>query len=321
MQRPSLVGSYINSLAAFLQKSGKHVAIWDLPTVASYYDKSLLIFRWNFEGPTSKPLWGKDGFQYINSPHSWYIVPLAPATYNPNGIPGKTLYDSPDDSINPGDLPPIGGQLANWNDKNPASPYSEASLNHVLKDSVPAFGQTQWSGQDIGVTGQVTPFSAVQKSIGTFQYGPGVTLFAQDPLSGSTCVAGDLAAGAQAIASGNDTTYQRPNLVTDCDSTTRWAGKRSLSAQWIHVDLGATQTVSRVTINFQSSYASQYQIQVSPDAVNWTTVANVTTDHAGPTTTTFAPASARYVKMLGVARALPQYGVSIYDFNVFASRM
>ncbi|WP_063900188.1 family 20 glycosylhydrolase [Burkholderia pseudomultivorans] len=184
MDQPSAVGTYINGLASFLKKNGKQVAIWDLPTVESYYDKSLLVFRWNFEGTTSTPLWGRDGFQYLNSPHEWYIVPGAPARYNPNGIPGESLYDAPDQSLNPGDLAPIGGQLSNWNDQALNSPYSEATLNHILKDSVAPFGQIQWSGQDVGAGGQVTPYARIQQSIGRFQYGPDATLFVTDQLTG-----------------------------------------------------------------------------------------------------------------------------------------
>ncbi|MGS0894283.1 family 20 glycosylhydrolase [Burkholderia stagnalis] len=319
MNQPAVIGGYVNGLAAFLRQQGKQAAIWDLPTVESYYDKSLLVFRWNFEGTTSKPLWGKDGFTYLNSPHAWYIVPLAAAQYNPNGISGQSLYDAPDNSLNPNDLAPVGGQISNWNDKAPGSPYPESTLNHVLKDTVPGFGQIQWSGRDLDANGQATPYVRLQQGIGQFQYGPGVTLFAQDPLSRPQCAAGDLAAGAAATASGTDTAAQTPGLVTDCDATSRWAGNRNQADQWIYVDLGATRTVSRVILNWEASYASQYQIQVSSDATNWTTVATTSASAAGPATTTFAPVAGRYVRMVALKRALTQYGVSLYAFEVFAS--
>jgi hypothetical protein len=67
--------------------------------------------------------------------------------------------------------------------------------------------------------------------------------------------------------------------------------------EWLRVDLGAGSTVARVVMIWNQSYhATQFEIQVSNDATNWTIVH---TNNAGANTTqdiSFTPVTARYVR-------------------------
>lgn len=72
-----------------------------------------------------------------------------------------------------------------------------------------------------------------------------------------------------------------PQAATDGNSTTRWAVSipdRSDPSSWIQVDLGSSRPIDKVSLNWESAYASAYKIEVSDDGQSWTTVAAVPTE-------------------------------------------
>ncbi|GLY80783.1 hypothetical protein Airi01_090500 [Actinoallomurus iriomotensis] len=102
----------------------------------------------------------------------------------------------------------------------------------------------------------------------------------------------------------------------DGDTSTRWSSAAS-DPQWLQVDLGASATVSQVVLNWETAYATAFQIQVSGDANTWTTVYSTTTGTGG-TQTLNVTGSGRYVRMYGTARAT-QYGYSLWEFQVYGT--
>ncbi len=110
--------------------------------------------------------------------------------------------------------------------------------------------------------------------------------------------------------------------VTDGDNGTRWQAKTiddiESNDQWIYVDLGFVQSINKVVLNWEAAYASKYQIQVSVDGENWTTVSEES-GMAGEMISEFAAVNARYVKMQGVQRGT-QYEYSIYEFEVYGAQ-
>ena len=82
------------------------------------------------------------------------------------------------------------------------------------------------------------------------------------------------------------------------------------------MDLGSSQQVSKVELNWEAAYASQYKIQTSTDGTTFTDAAVVSITKPGLQATTFTTRSARYVRVLGVTRAT-QYGISFWDARVF----
>jgi len=104
-------------------------------------------------------------------------------------------------------------------------------------------------------------------------------------------------------------------------TTTRWASAFA-DPQWIYVDLGASYSVNRVKLTWEAAYGRDYLVQVSSDAVNWTTIKTVagnttlTNDHTGLSGT------GRYVRMYGTARAVingASYGYSLYELEVYGT--
>ncbi len=126
-------------------------------------------------------------------------------------------------------------------------------------------------------------------------------------------VGGNLAAGRPAFSSTNETGYL-PESAFDGDGGTRWSSAFD-DDQWIYVDLGAVQTISRVVLNWEGAYGSKYKIQTSNDAVVWDDVAEETSGDGGVDEYT-TPASARFVRLLGLERA-SQWGYSLFEFEVY----
>ena len=72
-----------------------------------------------------------------------------------------------------------------------------------------------------------------------------------------------------------------------------------------------------MTLNWEAAYATAFQIQVSPDGTNWTTIYSTTTGTGGNQTLSVS-GTGRYVRMYGTARATP-YGYSLWEFGVYTT--
>jgi len=110
-----------------------------------------------------------------------------------------------------------------------------------------------------------------------------------------------------------------PNRVRDGDPSTRWSSDH-VDASWIYVDLGDAYTVNRVRLVWEAAHARKYELQVSNDAQNWTTVRVQQDGKGGTEELRFKPANARYVRMLGRQRAT-HYGYSLYEFEVYGNEV
>lgn len=86
----------------------------------------------------------------------------------------------------------------------------------------------------------------------------------------------NLATGRPVSASSADPNFPAARAV-DGDPNTRWAVAVDQRTQpgWLTVDLGTTQPIDRVTVNWEAAYATHYRVEVSNDGQNWQTVAQV----------------------------------------------
>ncbi|MDD5687550.1 MAG: fibronectin type III domain-containing protein [Elusimicrobia bacterium] len=123
---------------------------------------------------------------------------------------------------------------------------------------------------------------------------------------GTTAYASSVEAG-----NGND----NPNYVIDGKLGTRWASQSPYrDSEWIYVDLGITCTITEVILRWEAAYGKDYQIQVSDNRMDWTTVATKI-GGTGGTDDIALNGSGRYVRMNGLARG--PYGYSLYEFEVY----
>ncbi|MFE3454870.1 discoidin domain-containing protein [Nonomuraea sp. NPDC059194] len=125
----------------------------------------------------------------------------------------------------------------------------------------------------------------------------------------------DLARGKPTTASSSEVDYLGPANATDGDPKTRWASAYR-DAEWLQVDLGAAQQISRVLLDWEEARGKDYDVQVSDDGAAWQTVAAVRDKAgAGVDEPSFAPVAARYVRMQGIKRATT-YGYSVFRFEI-----
>ena len=109
-----------------------------------------------------------------------------------------------------------------------------------------------------------------------------------------------------AFASSSQSAFP-PSLAIDGDTSTFWVtagatagdGPTPQTPVALGVDFGAPVTVGTVTMVPRAGYGpSAYSIQVSNDDQTWTTVANVPSAANGTVTTSFTPATIRYLRLL-----------------------
>jgi hypothetical protein len=134
--------------------------------------------------------------------------------------------------------------------------------------------------------------------------------------TGSTCGAANLALNKTATASSTENAGTPAADAVDGNSGTRWSSAFS-DPQWLEVDLGSSQAICQVTLNWETAYATAFQIQTSADGTNWTTSYSTTTGTGG-TQTLSVTGTGRYVRMYGTARAT-QYGYSLWEFSVYGT--
>jgi hypothetical protein len=134
--------------------------------------------------------------------------------------------------------------------------------------------------------------------------------------TGSGCGTTDLALNKTATASSLESAaYPAANAV-DGNTGTRWSSGFS-DPQWLEVDLGPTQSICQVVLDWETAYATAFQIQTSTDGSTWTTIYSTTTGTGGDQTLNVT-GSGRYIRMYGTARAT-QYGYSLWEFGVQTS--
>ena len=100
----------------------------------------------------------------------------------------------------------------------------------------------------------------------------------------------------------------------DGNLLTRWSSYAT-DSEYIYVDLRARYDLCEVVLKWEVALGKNFQIQVSEDAVNWTTIKTVT---GNVSFEDYLPVqgSGRYVRMLGVKRGSP-YGYSLWEFEVY----
>ncbi|MET0466963.1 MAG: discoidin domain-containing protein [Chitinophagaceae bacterium] len=104
--------------------------------------------------------------------------------------------------------------------------------------------------------------------------------------------------------------------VNDGNIDTRWSSGFT-DSEYMYIDLGARYPICSVEIFWEAAYATSYRIELSIDAVNWTTATTVTNNTDLHNTLTIT-GNARYVKMQGISRAT-QYGYSIWEMRVLGT--
>ncbi|MGH6936281.1 MAG: discoidin domain-containing protein, partial [Methylocella sp.] len=108
-----------------------------------------------------------------------------------------------------------------------------------------------------------------------------------------------------------------PSYAFDGNLNTRWSSQFS-DPQWIYLDLGNIYNINEVKLTWEAAYGKAYQIQVSNDATNWTSIYSTTTGAGGVNDLTGLSGTGRYVRMYGTQRGTP-WGYSLWEFEVYGT--
>src|SRR5690349_22132377 len=133
----------------------------------------------------------------------------------------------------------------------------------------------------------------------------------------ATCGTTNVALNKTATASSTENAGTPAAAATDGNTGTRWSSAFS-DPQWLEVDLGSSQAICGVTLDWEAAYATAFQIQVSTDNTNWTKIERATSRKSGTQNLTGLTGTGRYIRMYGTARAT-QYGYSLWEFQVYGS--
>ncbi|MDN3353800.1 glycoside hydrolase family 3 C-terminal domain-containing protein [Actinomadura sp. DC4] len=125
-----------------------------------------------------------------------------------------------------------------------------------------------------------------------------------------------LSQGKPTTASSTENAGTPATAATDGDAGTRWSSAAA-DPQWLRVDLGASSTISQVVLQWETAYATAFQIQTSADGSAWTNVYSATAGTGG-TQTLNITGTGRYVRMYGTARATA-WGYSLWEFKVYGT--
>jgi hypothetical protein len=144
-----------------------------------------------------------------------------------------------------------------------------------------------------------------------------VPSFGARQAAAASCNTGtNLAVNKSATSSSIEGAGTPASAAVDGNTGTRWSSQFS-DPQWLQVDLGSTQSICEVVLNWETAAGRAYQIQTSTDGSTWTSIYSTTTG-AGGTETLNVSGSGRYIRMYGTARTTG-YGYSLWEFSVYGS--
>ncbi|WP_329236308.1 discoidin domain-containing protein [Streptomyces sp. NBC_01460] len=168
----------------------------------------------------------------------------------------------------------------------------------------------------IPLTAAPPPRAARKGLVGAVVTALAAALLALTPATDAEAAPVLLSQGKQATASSQEHYGTSAGSAVDGDPGTRWSSAAS-DPQWLSVDLGTPAALDRVELSWEAAYAKTYRIELSSNGTDWSTAYSTTTGSGGAETVDVS-GTARYVRMLGTARATG-YGYSLWEFKVFGS--
>ena len=118
------------------------------------------------------------------------------------------------------------------------------------------------------------------------------------------------------LASSAKDTARAAAMAVDGDVTTRWTSSTSAGTQWLRLDLGRTQAVTRVRLTWDKAYARAYRLQVSADGATWTDLYQTRDGDGGGDDVKGLRGSGRYLRLLATQRAWAS-GYSLIEMQAY----
>ncbi|WP_425505694.1 discoidin domain-containing protein [Streptomyces typhae] len=126
----------------------------------------------------------------------------------------------------------------------------------------------------------------------------------------------DLARGAKATSSGDETKDFPASAAHDGDATTRWSSPADDGAWW-QAELAEPVRLGRVVLRWQDAYAARYRVETSADGRTWRTAAVVRDGGGGRESVRMDAPGTRFVRVRGEKRAT-RFGYSLWSVEAYA---
>ncbi|OJF10798.1 chitosanase [Couchioplanes caeruleus] len=118
------------------------------------------------------------------------------------------------------------------------------------------------------------------------------------------------------VASSAQDSARAGAMAVDGDTTTRWTSGADPGSQWLRLDLGRAQAVTRVRLIWDAPHARTYRLQLSANGVTWTDLHRRTGGDGGIDDVKRLSGSGRYLRLLATQRAQAS-GFSLRELQVF----
>ena len=119
------------------------------------------------------------------------------------------------------------------------------------------------------------------------------------------------------FSSSNELPIYLNDYAFDGDYGTRWASEYS-DGEWLKLDLGKIREVGQSVLYWENAFATDYEIQISPDNLRWETI-HRQKEGLGGTEIIELNAKGRYLRFNFLKKNTP-YGVSIYEIEVYGKQ-
>lgn len=131
----------------------------------------------------------------------------------------------------------------------------------------------------------------------------------------------NLALGKPTTCSGSENGGTSGDKATDGLLDTRWSS-RFQDGEWLIIDLEKSYMVNRIKLYWEAAYATHFDIQLSTDGVQYTTVYTATNAKGGiqDIVLPIGPTNARYVRILCHQRNTG-YGSSLWEVEVYGVKV
>ncbi|MFG2496913.1 beta-N-acetylglucosaminidase domain-containing protein [Streptomyces sp. NPDC048441] len=126
----------------------------------------------------------------------------------------------------------------------------------------------------------------------------------------------DLARGAKAASSGDETKDFPASGANDGDPKTRWSSPVEDGAWW-QTELAKPVRLGQVVLRWQDAYAAGYRVQTSADGRTWRTAATVKDGKGGREAVRMDAKDTRYIRVQGDKRAT-RFGYSLWSVEAYA---
>lgn len=107
------------------------------------------------------------------------------------------------------------------------------------------------------------------------------------------------------------------NALIDASMFTRWASEPGKDNEWACFDFGKPKALSKIILYWEYAYAKDYEILISADGQNWRRLALMENQTGAKNEIEFKPVGTRFVKLVGLKRANPDWGISLWEVEMF----